>query len=220
MSSERRKVIETVIKDYLATNPQVIERALRALEAKREADEAQALRAAIRALQKELVETPVAGNVNGDVTVVEFFDYRCGVCRRAHQVVVELMESDDQVRRVYKEWPILGPDSVYASRAALASRAQGKYLAFHDALMESRGGLNQAAVLRIAIQVGLDTTRLLRDMQSPEITATISHNYSMAEALRFNGTPSFLIGDQLIRGGRNLATMKKLVAAARAAAKQ
>ncbi len=221
LSPDRRKAVEAVIEDYLIRNPQVIERALQALEARREADTAQAVQAALKAHYKELVEapgTPVAGNVNGDVTLVEFFDYRCGVCRRVHPVVAELMESDKGIRRVYKEWPILGPDSVYASRAALASRAQGKYHAFHDALMEARGSLDKAGVMRVATRIGLNIRNLQRDMDLPEINAIIRRTYAIAEALRINGTPSFIIGGQVIRGGRDLATMKQLVAQARAAA--
>ena len=222
MPPERRQAIEAVIEDYLVRNPEVIERALRSLEAKRKSDEAAAVQAAIQTHREELFErpaTPIGGNAQGDVTMVEFFDYRCGVCRRVHPILASLMKSDDRIRRVYKEWPILGPDSLYASRAALASRAQGKYLAFHDALMESRSRLDKADVLKVASRVGIDTERLQRDMDSPEISAIIERNYALAQALRINGTPSFLIGDQLVRGGRDLATMRKLIAEARAAAK-
>ncbi len=223
LSPDQRKAIEAVIEDYLVRNPEVIERALQTLEATREAEAAQAVRVALKTYHKDLVDqpkTPVAGNINGDVTMVEFFDYRCGVCRRVHPVLDTLMESDDGIRRVYKEWPILGPDSVYASRAALASRAQGRYHAFHDALMENRGGLDKAGVLRVASRIGMDAAKLQRDMESREITAIISRNFAVAEALQITGTPSFVIGDQVIRGGRDLATMKRLIAQARAATKQ
>ena len=223
MSADRRQAIEAVIEDYLVRNPQVIERALRALDAKRKADEARAVETAIKTYAKELFQnpkTPLGGNPNGDVTLVEFFDYRCGVCRRVHPVVAKLIKSDKRIRRVYKEWSILGPESVFASRAALASRAQGKYLAFHKALMEYPGGLNKAKVLQVATRIGIDTARLLRDMEAPEVERIIRRNHAVAQALRLNGTPSFLFGDRLIRGGLNLATMKLLVAQVRKAAKK
>ena len=222
MPADQRKAIETVIEEYLVRNPEVIERALRALEANRKAGEARAVQAALKTHGKELFNspmTPVGGNPKGDVTVVEFFDYRCGFCKRVHPVVTKLMESDDRIRRVYKEWPILGPESVYASRAALASREQGKYLEFHKALMEAPGGLNKARVLQVATRIGLDTVKLLRDIEAPEVDQILRRNYAVAQDLRLNGTPSFLVGDQVIRGGRDLETMKRLVAQARAAAK-
>lgn len=219
MSPAERKAVESVIESYLISNPQVIERALQALEAKRKADEERAAKMALNTYREELFEdasVPVGGNASGDVTIVEFFDYRCGVCKRVHPIVTELMKTDPNIRLVYKEWPILGPDSVFAARAALAARAQDKYLVFHEALMTYRGQLDQNRILRIAVDVGLDAERLQRDMGAPEIAKIISRNYALAEALRINGTPSFIVGDQLIRGGRDLRGMRLLVANARA----
>ncbi len=217
---EQRRAIEAVIEDYLVRNPEVVERALTALEARREAEERRAVQAEIRRNRRELFDSrdiPVGGNPKGDVTVVEFFDYRCGVCRRVHPIVTRLLEDDRGVRFVYKEWPILGPESVYAARAALAARAQGKYAAFHDALMGG-GRLSEAVVLQKAARIGLDVERLRRDMEAPEISRVIARTAEIAKALRLDGTPSFLVGDRLLRGGRDLETMKRLVAEARAAA--
>ena len=129
------------------------------------------------------------------------------------------MKTDPNIRLVYKEWPILGPDSVFAARAALAARAQGKYLVFHEALMTYRGRLDEDRVMRVAKGVGLDTDRLRRDMGAPDITQIISRTYAIAEALGINGTPSFIVGDQLIKGGRDIRGMRMLVASARAASK-
>ena len=138
------------------------------------------------------------------------------MCKRVHPIVAKLIEEDPKIRRVYKEWPILGPDSVTAAHAALASRKQGKYFAFHKALMEARGRLNRDAVMKVAKRVGLDTTQLARDMESPEIKQILRQNNTLAAALKLNGTPSFVIGDTLLRGGRGLAGLQKLVAEARA----
>lgn len=218
----QRRAIEAVVEDYLARNPEAVERALRALADRREAEEARAAAEAVETHSRELFDSPaipVGGNPDGDVTIVEFFDYRCGVCRRVHPVIAELVASDGGIRLVYKEWPILGPDSVFASRAALAARAQGKYVAFHDALMKRRGGLTRAAVLDAAAGIGLATDRLRRDMEAPEIAEVLARTDAIAEALGFEGTPSFLVGRQLLQGGRDLATMKRLVAEARAAAR-
>ncbi len=212
--------IERIVRGYLLENPEIIVEALDAYKKKQEATEQAAVSAALKARKTEIEsdpDSPVGGNPSGDVAMVEFFDYRCGVCKRVHPVVAELIESDGRIRRVYKEWPILGPASVYAARAALASRSQGKYLAFHDAMMTSRTNLTPQAVMVIASNVGLDTDRLSRDMKDREISAMLDRNFKLAEALRINGTPSFVIGGVLIRGGRDLDTMRKLIADARGA---
>jgi protein-disulfide isomerase len=192
---------------------------MQALQTKRDLAEANASQAALQSQHAALFNdpgSPIAGDKNGDVTVVEFFDYRCGVCKRVHPIVDSLMAGDSKLRRVYKDWPILGPQSVFAARAALASRAQGKYLAFHNALMAARGKLDKNAVFKIAEKVGIDHQRLLRDMDSAEITKILRRNYQLAESLKLNGTPSFVIGDQILKGGRDLATMRRIVADIRA----
>ena len=223
MTAERQKAIEDVIESYLLRNPEVIERAMRALEAKQEAAKDRAAAAGVEKYRRDLFESPsapVGGNVDGDVTVVEFFDYRCGVCRRVHPIVEQLIASDGKIRRVYIEWPILGPESIYAARAALASRHQGgaKYLGYHDLMMETRGRLDKAKVLALAEKAGLDRRRLERDLEKPEIARIINRNYAIADALNLNGTPSFVIGRKVVRGGRSLETMQELVADARKAA--
>ena len=219
LSEAQKKEVEGVIQEYLLKNPEVITKAIEVLQARQREEEEKATQAAMVANRSQLFNdptSPVGGNPNGDITIVEFFDYRCGVCKRVHPIVGKLMEGDAKIRRVYKEWPILGPDSVLAARAALASRKQGKYLVFHDAMMEARLRLNRDVIMRIAKRVGLDTARLVRDMEDPEISRVLQKNYALAEALKLNGTPSFAIEDTLLRGGRDLSTMQKLVADARA----
>lgn len=219
---EQRKSIERVIEDYLLRNPEVIERAMQALEAKRESAEERAALAALEKYRRDLYEkpaSPIGGNPDGDVTVAEFFDYRCGVCRRVHPIVSKLVSSDGKIRRVYVEWPILGADSVFASRAALAARHQGKdkYFRFHNLMMEARGQLDRGKVLSLAGRAGLDRKRLERDLGAPEIARIISRNYAIADALGLNGTPSFVIGKKVLRGARDLNTMRRIVAEAREA---
>ncbi len=219
LSEAQKKDVEAVIQDYLLNNPEIITKAIEVLQTRQREAEVRKTREALVAQRSRLFDdatSPVGGNPDGDVTVVEFFDYRCGVCKRVHPIVAKLIEEDPKIRRIYKEWPILGPDSVTAAHAALASRKQGKYLAFHKAMMEARGRLNRDAVMKIAKRVGLDTTQLARDMESPEIKQILARNSTLAAALKLNGTPSFVIGDTLLRGGRGLAGLQKLVAEARA----
>jgi protein-disulfide isomerase len=212
--------VEKIVRDYLLKNPEIVIEAIEAYKRKQTEAEDAAVRQALAARGPELFDDPdsaVGGNPQGDVTLVEFFDYRCGVCKRVHPIITELMTRDGGIRRVYKEWPILGPDSVFASRAALAARRQGeeKYRAFHDAMMEARGALKRETVLRIAAAVGLDGKRLLADLTAPEIERALQRNFSLAEALRLNGTPSFVIGDTVLRGARDIDTLLSIVRDAR-----
>lgn len=157
----------------------------------------------------------VAGNLDGDISVVEFFDYRCSYCKRVHDTVQKLVKEDGKVRLVYKEFPILGPDSAIASRAALASRRQDKYLPYHNALMSARGSLNRDRIFEIAGDVGLDVEQLEKDMKDPEIEKIISRNHALALRLDISGTPAFVIGDEIIAGAAELGHFKKLVSLAR-----
>lgn len=218
-TSEQQRALGDIIRTYLMENPEVIAEAVRMLEEKQKlATEADAQRALTVHRQTLLNDpaTPSQGDATADVTVVEFFDYRCGVCRRVYPIVASLIGSDRKIRRVYKDWPILGPESVYAARAALASRFQNKYIEFHHAMMESRVNLTEQLIIDIGVRVGLDKTQLLRDMERPEIEATLRRNFELADALKLNGTPSFVIGDNVVRGARDLDTLKNLVAEARA----
>ena len=214
------EAVEKIVRDYLLRNPEVVIEALEAYKRKQAEADDLAVRRAIAERSAEIFRDPdsaVGGNPKGDVTLVEFFDYRCGVCKRVHPIVQELLKRDRGIRRVYKEWPILGPDSVFASRAAIASRRQGenKYRAFHDAMMESRGALDRNAVLKIAAALGLDVERLSADLAKPEVERIIQRNFLLADALRINGTPSFVIGDTVLRGGRDVDTLLAIVREAR-----
>lgn len=217
----RRSEIEGVIRDYLLKNPEIIVEALQVLE-ERKSVSAQKRQDEVLANRADEIffdpDSPVTGNVNGDVTLVEFFDYRCGYCKRVYPTVKKVLAGDAGVRLVFKEFPILGPDSVFASRAALASRWQGKYVEFHDALMKSRGQLTKRKVLAIASDVGLDAKALRRDMTSraSEIDQIIKRNLDLAKDLSITGTPGFVVEDAVIQGAIDFASFSKLVAAIRA----
>jgi len=212
------EAIERIIRDYLLRHPQVIMDALQAWERRQEADKAARVKETIARRRAELSEdpsSPVGGNESGDVTVVEFFDYRCPHCRTASRMLAELVAEDGGIRVVYKEFPILGPDSLFAARAALAARLQGRYDAFHRALMAERT-LNRARVIELAASLGLDTARLEKDMQSPDIESAIRRTHALAEALSVNATPAFIVGDELRLGALDRETLRALVARARA----
>lgn len=213
-----RKSIEKVIDDYIHAKPEVIEQALQALEKKREAEEQERVKAAIVAKQDELLRdpgSPVSGNPAGDVTVVEFFDYRCGYCKRVSGTVALLQKDDSRVRVVYKDLPILGDESVFAAKAALAARAQGKHHALHEALLSAKNDLTSAQILKIASQVGLNVKKLASDMKNSELDGIIDRNRTLAKELGISGTPAFVIGNEIVPGGLELEALKEVVARAR-----
>ncbi len=209
----RELVLET-IRDY----PEIVMEAVAILQS-REAEAQAASQAEVLARERAALErdrnAPVLGNPEGDVTVVEFFDYNCPYCRSVKPEIEALLESDPNVRLVYREWPILGDGSVFAARAALAARKQGLYEEFHWAMMGMNGRANEASVARIAEGVGLDIAQLLRDMEAPEVEEHIQSSLHLAQALGFNGTPSFVIGDALVPGVMDLEQLQTLVLQAR-----
>lgn len=213
-----KKRIEKIIREYLINNPEVLEEAIQALQAKREARRQAAARTSIQKNRKQIYadpEDPVGGNPNGNVTIVEFFDYRCGYCKRVAPVVDKALAEDKKIRLVYKEFPVLGPNSVLAARAALASRAQGKYLVFHKALMKAKISYDEASIMKIAATVGIDTTRLKKDMQAPDIQAQIVKNHALARSLGIRGTPAFIVGKQIFPGALNSAQLARMIQQAR-----
>jgi protein-disulfide isomerase len=221
LSDAQRGTVENIVRDYLLKNPEIIVESLRGYEeTHRQASEKEA-RQAIATSGDELEKdptSPVVGNQQGDVTLVQFFDYRCGYCKKVVPSIQELLKTDKNIRMVFKEFPILGPDSVTASRAALAAWkiAPDKYLPFHVAMMESRGEMNEARVLEIGKKVGIDVDKLKAAMSDPAIKATIDRNIELARKLQINGTPAFIIGGQLVPGAVDLATLREMVATARA----
>jgi protein-disulfide isomerase len=210
-----QQAVEHVVEQYLRTHPEIIEETLQILQAKREAEERERVRVVIAARQEDLLNdpnSPVSGNPAGDVTVVEFFDYRCGYCKQVAGAVTQLQKEDANVRVVYKDFPILGETSELAARAALASKVQGKHLAFHEALLASKNDLIQESLFAIATEVGLDIEQLQTDMQAPLIQSTIDRNRTLARELGISGTPGFIIGTELVPGALDLKDLKSLVA--------
>jgi protein-disulfide isomerase len=217
-SGEQRQAIEAIIHDYLAKNPEVMLDALQAAEDRIKGESHDKASAALAARRHEVFDdpdAPIAGNPQGDATLVEFFDYRCPYCKQVEPSIEALIAGDPQLRFVYKEFPVLGPDSVTAARAALAARKQGKYDALHRALMALKGQVNDAAVLKVAASVGLDLDRLTRDMADPDIDRMLKANLDLAEALDIHGTPGFVIGNEIVPGAVSLDALKQLIQAAR-----
>ena len=220
MSSKTAELdpFEQRVREYLLRNPEVIMEALRILQERQDAAEAEGLKRTIAERSDEILndpEAPVGGNAAGDVTLVEFFDYNCHYCRRVAPTVVELEEADPDLRLVYKEFPILGPGSQFAARAALASQSRANTSAFHNALMQASEQVTEQTVMKIARTVGLDTEQLRSDMQDPAIQEAIARNLQLANALGITGTPSFVIGDRVVPGAVDLRTLQGLIAVAR-----
>lgn len=216
-SKAQRADIEIIIKEYLMKNPLLMQEILQAQKGQEEALSAQKIKQAISAYRDALLNSPnspVAGNPQGDVSVVEFFDYQCGYCKKVSPVIAELIAKDPNVRVVLKDFPILGPESVYAARAALAANKQGKYAAFHDALMASQM-IDESVVKGIAAKLGMSSPRLLADMEDAAIQKTIDENYNLANMLGIGGTPAFVIGDTLLPGATDLTGLMAYVSAER-----
>jgi protein-disulfide isomerase len=215
---DQRKAIEAIIRDYLTKNPDVLIDALQAAEDKMKGEAKDKAAQALSTRRREIFEdpdSPIAGNPNGDVSLVEFFDYRCPYCKQVEPSLEALLGEDRQLRLVYKEFPVLGQESVTASKAALASRKQGKYDAFHRALMALKGQINDTAVFKTAESVGVDVDRLKRDMAAPEISRALKANSELADALDIRGTPGFVVGNEIVPGAIDLASLKQLIATAR-----
>lgn len=155
--------------------------------------------------------SPVGGNQRGDVTIVEFMDYNCGACRRMAPILAEAKERNPGLRVVYKEFPIRGPDSILAAKAALAAHRQGKYMEFHEGLMKFPGQASRAAIEKTARSLGLDLERLLADMEDPAITRQIEQNMGLANALGITGTPAFVVGSEVRPGVLQLPVLESLI---------
>lgn len=195
--------IEAIIKNYLLSNPEVMIEVQSALEAKMEKIQAEKMQKALAENAAEIFRSPsapVAGNPKGDVTIVEFFDYNCGYCKKALVDLASVIQKDKNVRVVLKELPILSKGSEEASRVALAAKLQGKYWEFHRAMMETQGQANEAAALRVAEKVGLDMPRLKKDMVGAEVKKEIADTRALAQKMGIQGTPHFLVGDRVVPG--------------------
>ncbi|HMA13775.1 MAG: DsbA family protein [Bacteroidota bacterium] len=217
--ARQKEAIDALVRQYILDHPEVVVEALQRYEEARQAAEAERQRAALATFATQLTadpRDPVIGNPQGDVTLVEFFDYRCPYCKRATETLAQLIGEDPNLRVVMKEFPILSQESVQAARAALAARDQGKYEAFHFALMEGGGGFTDEEILLVAEQVGLDTDALELAMRDPAIDALLREVNALAEQLGITGTPAFIIGGTLIPGAVGLEQLRAKVAEVRA----
>jgi protein-disulfide isomerase len=195
--------IGQIVRDYLLANPEILLEMSQTLEAKQKDAEAKQREAAMASSADQLFRSPhdhVAGNPEGDVTIVEFFDYNCGWCKKGFSEVVSLIEKDKNLRVVLKEFPIFGGDSDYAARAAVAARNQGKYWELHSALFSHEGKVTKEVVDEAAKAAGLDLAKLKTDMDSQEVTDIIGANQALAQSLAINGTPAFIIDTHVTPG--------------------
>jgi protein-disulfide isomerase len=215
----QRAEIVAILREALRRDPSILRDAFAAIQAAEERERSEAQRAGIAAQRAALFdnrEDAVRGNPRGDVTIVEFFDVRCGFCKRLHEEMTQLLARERNLRVVMKEIPILGPQSVFAARALLAAQRQGRYAALHDALMRLRGEPTEAAVRAEAQRAGIDVDRLFRDMDDPAIQRRLDANLALARALQIEGTPALVIGETLVPGAVPLAQLERLVAEERA----
>ena len=214
LTATQRTEVEQIVRDYLLANPEVVYEALTVLQQREEMAAAERQREMVVAFRDQLEESPhspIMGNPDGDVTLVEFFDYQCGYCKRMLDRVFQVAEDDGNLRIVFKEFPILGPQSTAAARAALASREQGLYLEFHNALMGFQGQLSDDVIFGLAREVGLDVGRLQADMESEAVSAEIAANLELARALDIRGTPAFVIGDNVVPGAVGLGVLQDMI---------
>lgn len=221
-SDGQRSEIETIVKNYLVSHPEVLEEAMNELSKRQAAAEAEKHEAGVAQNSEAIFNSPrgvTVGNKDGDVAFVEFFDYNCGYCKRAMADMLDLMKSDPKLKIVLKEFPVLSEGSVEAARVAVAVRMQDpsgkKYLDFHQKLLGGRGPADKARALAAAKDAGLDVARIEKDLASPEVRATIEENFKLAESMGMNGTPSYVIGKQVVIGAIGLEGLREKIGVAR-----
>ena len=225
LNDKEKAEVRKLVRETILNQPEIILEALQLLELKKQAVTKQRVEDVLATQAKDIFfhpDDPVGGNPDGDVTLVEFFDYRCGYCKRVHDTVLKLVKEDGNIRYVYKEFPILGPESIFAAKAALASTYQDKYTEFSDLLMRNRGKYSKEKVFKIAETTGLDVTRLEQDMNKHDgvINTIFQRNYALAQQLDITGTPGFIIGNTIIRGAAGFDRLKAAVDNARALQKK
>ncbi len=221
-SADQQREIENIIKNYLVSHPEVLQQAMDALDQRQKAADADKARATIRDNKTAIFNSPhqvVLGNPKGNVTLVEFFDYNCAFCKRALNDMLDLLKTDPDLKFVLKEFPVLGEGSVEAARVAVAARMQDstgkKYIEFHQKLLGGRGPADKARALAVAKEVGFDMPRIEKDMTSDEVKQTINENMRLADALGVNGTPSYVVGEEVVVGAVGLDELRDKIKAER-----
>jgi protein-disulfide isomerase len=218
-SSEQRGEIEKVIRDYLLRNPEILQEVIQEMERRQAQADAEKHRDAIKEHAEALFNSKrqvVIGNPQGDVTMVEFFDYNCGFCRKALADKIELMKIDPKLRVVLKEFPVLGEGSTQAAQVAVAVRMQDKtggkkYFEFHQKMFASRGQVDRTRALAVAREIGLDIARVERDMTSDEVRLTLEEDFKLAEALGINGTPTYVFNGQVVVGAVGIEKLREAI---------
>jgi len=221
-SDTQRSDIEAIIKNYLVSHPEVLEEAMTELSKRQTAAENAKHEASIAQNADMIFNSQrgvTLGNKDGDVAFVEFFDYNCGYCKRAMADMLDLMKNDPKLKVVLKEFPVLSEGSVEAAKVAVAVRMQDpsgkKYLDFHQKLLGGRGQADKARAMAAAKDAGLDIARIEKDLTSPEVKATIQENMKLAEDMGLNGTPSYVIGNQIVVGAVGLESLREKIGMAR-----
>ena len=219
-SPAQRSDIERVVHDYLLAHPEVLQEAMSELEKRQTAAQAEKYKVAVKEHAQQLFSSPnqvTLGNPNGNVTFVEFFDYNCGYCKRAMDDMLTLLKDDPKLKVVLKEFPVLGPGSLEAARVAVAVRMQNpkKYLEFHTKLLGGRGAADEAHALAVAKDIGMNMAQIQKDAKSPEVKATLDEDFKLAEALGLNGTPSYVIGSDVVVGAIGLPGLQEKINTAR-----
>jgi protein-disulfide isomerase len=222
-TGDQRSEIERIVRDYLLQHPELLQEVMSELEKRQAVAEAEKHRAAVNQYSTSIFNSPrqvTLGNPQGDVTVVEFFDYNCGYCKRAMTDMLELIKGDAKIKFVLKEFPVLGEGSLQAAQIAAAVRMQDKtggkkYLEFHQKLLSGRGQVDKARALTAAKEIGLDTARIEKDIAGDEVRATLEESFKLAEALGLNGTPSYVVGGEVVVGAVGLKALKEKVNNAR-----
>lgn len=216
-TAEQQKEIESLVKKYISENPELILQSVKQYQEDQERKQMQSAQDNLKQYQSFFADKdlPMAGNPDGDVTVVEFFDYNCGYCKKAFEDIQKLVEEDKNLRVVLMDMPILSPSSQKMSEISLAAHKQGKYFEMHTALMDYRGSQSEAAFLKLAEDLGLDMEKLKADMKSAEIQAAIAKTKQVAQALGIRGTPGFVVGEQLYPGYVGIEALRNAVKDAR-----
>lgn len=210
--------VEKIIHDYLMENPEVILEAVTRLQQREQIEAERLAQTFLEENRDAIINAPgafIAGNPDGDITIVEFFDYHCGFCKKSFAGLMKTVEDDKNIRLVLREFPVLGPDSVFAAKAAIASMEQDKYLELHNVMMKAKGKLTRSRIETMVISSGMDLIRFNETVINPEYEKQLSANMKLAHGLGINGTPSFVLGDKIIHGMQTGPQLRALVAEAR-----
>ena len=221
LNDAQKASVEQIVRDYLMKNPEVIQEAIAELERRQQETQRTAQATALREYGPALFNSPagnVVGNPAGNVTLVEFFDYNCGYCKRALGDLQALTKADPNLRVVLKDFPVLGPESLAASKVALAAKQQlvgDKLFDYHSRLLNSRGTVTGERAMAVAKEMGLDMARIARDVDGPEVRTALAENAMLGEKLNLTGTPAYVIGDEIVSGAVGVEPLKGAIESVR-----